>query len=69
MLLSLLTVLCYAVGYPLALIGHSPLGWVFVALGGPLLIATGVIVIRRLHLSIDDAAGRSNARSPAPELP
>ncbi len=43
------TALCYAVGYPLALIGNSDFGWVLVTLGGPLLIAVGVLVIRRYH--------------------
>lgn len=43
------TVVCYAVGYPLALIGHSDVGWVFVFLGGPLLIALLVVVIRRVQ--------------------
>jgi hypothetical protein len=43
------TALCYAVGYPLALIGDSDFGWVLVTLGGPLLIAVGVVVIRRFH--------------------
>jgi fatty acid desaturase len=47
------TALCYAIGYPLALIGHSAVGWVFVALGGPLLIALGVVVIRRVHFSAE----------------
>jgi hypothetical protein len=45
------TVLCYAVGYPLALIGHSDIGWIFVFLGGPLLIAVLAVVIRRVHHS------------------
>lgn len=43
------TALCYLIGYPLALVGHSPVGWIFVTLGGPLLIALGVVVIRRVH--------------------
>lgn len=43
------TAVCYAVGYPLALVGGSSMGWVLVTLGGPLLIAVGVLVIRRLH--------------------
>jgi cyanate permease len=45
------TALCYAIGYPLALVAHSAVGWAFVALGGPLLIALGVVVIRRVHFS------------------
>lgn len=43
------TALCYAVGYPVALVGHSNIGWIFVALGGPLLIAVIVLVIRRVQ--------------------
>jgi hypothetical protein len=44
-----LTVLCYAIGYPVALVGHSPVGWVLVFLGGPLLITVVVLVIRRVQ--------------------
>jgi 4-hydroxybenzoate polyprenyltransferase len=43
------TALCYLVGYPLAIVGHSSAGWVLVALGGPLLIALGITVIKRVH--------------------
>lgn len=53
------TVLCYAVGYPLAIFGHSSVGWIFVGLGGPFLIALGVSVIRRVHASAE--AARSSA--------
>ncbi|MGZ4506605.1 MAG: hypothetical protein ACXVX8_05715 [Blastococcus sp.] len=52
--LAIATVLCYAVGYPLALIGHSPVGWVFVFLGGPLLLTLGVLTIRRIAARSDD---------------
>jgi hypothetical protein len=48
-ILLVLTVLCYAIGYPVALAGHSFLGWVLVFLGGPLLIAVLVLVIRRVQ--------------------
>ena len=41
--------------------------WVFVTLGGPLLIATGVVVIRRVHMSIDAEARLTSARTTAPE--
>ena len=44
-------VLCYGIGYPLALIGHSVAGWVLVFLGGPCLIGLGVVAIRRVHRS------------------
>jgi hypothetical protein len=43
------TVACYGVGYPLALLGHSAVGWVLVFLGGPCLLALGVLTVRRLH--------------------
>lgn len=49
MLLVAATVLCYAVGYPVALIGGSDVGWIFVFLGGPLLIAVFVLLIRRVQ--------------------
>ena len=49
------TALCYLIGYPLALVGHSPVGWIFVTLGGPLLIALGVVVIRRVHTGAEAA--------------
>ena len=45
------TALCYVVGYPLALVGHSPIGWVFVALGGPFLLALLAMIIHRVHVS------------------
>ncbi|MDT5013542.1 MAG: hypothetical protein QOH57_5159 [Mycobacterium sp.] len=51
--LLVVTALCYAIGYPLALVGNSVIGWVFVALGGPLLIALGVVAVRRVHLSAE----------------
>jgi hypothetical protein len=47
--LAVATVLCYGVGYPVALLGHSVAGWVLVFLGGPFLIALGVVTIRRVH--------------------
>lgn len=43
------TALCYAVGYPIALAGHSNIGWLLVFLGGPLLICVLVLVIRRVQ--------------------
>jgi len=48
------TVLCYLIGYPLALIGRSAVGWIFVSLGGPLLIALGVTVIRQIHARAEE---------------
>lgn len=60
-------VLCYGVGYPVALLGHSVAGWVLVFLGGPFLIALGVVVIRRVHRSsrAPAAAEPRDARPPA----
>jgi drug/metabolite transporter superfamily protein YnfA len=43
------TALCYAIGYPLALIGKSSVGWVFVSLGGIFLVAAVWLFIRRVH--------------------
>jgi hypothetical protein len=38
--------LCYVVGYPLAILLHSALGWAFVMLGGLFLLGFGVATIR-----------------------
>ena len=46
--------LCYGIGYPLALIGRSPTGWLLVTLGGVFLIALGIITVRRIHRSSSD---------------
>ena len=43
--------LCYALGYPIALVGNSPWGWLLVTLGGFLLVALLVITIRRIDRS------------------
>ena len=43
------TALCYAIGYPLALIGKSSAGWILVTLGGPLLAAVVWLFIRRVQ--------------------
>ena len=48
-LLLAATALCYLIGYPVALVGHSAAGWVFVGLGGPLLMALGALTVRHLH--------------------
>ena len=50
------TILAYAIGYPLALIGNNSFGWVLVTLGGVLLLALGVVTIRRIHRSSDNSA-------------
>lgn len=43
------TALCYAVGYPVALIGNSNIGWVLVSIGGVLLVALVAVTIWRIH--------------------
>ena len=45
------TVACYAIGEPLALVAGNGLGWVLVSLGGVLLLAIGVDVVRRIARS------------------
>ena len=51
--------LCYAVGYPVALLAHSGVGWVFVSAGGVFLLALGVVTVRRI-----DRANRSTVNDP-----
>ena len=48
-ILIVATALCYAIGYPVALIGNSNIGWVLVSIGGLLLVALIAVVIRRIH--------------------
>ena len=43
------TVLAYAVGYPLALVGGWAVGWILVTLGGFLLMGLGLVTIRRIQ--------------------
>lgn len=45
------TAACYAIGYPLALVGGYAAGWVLVFLGGVLLLAVGADVVRRVARS------------------
>jgi hypothetical protein len=42
---------CYAVGYPVAIVGHSPIGWALVTIGGVFLVALCVLAIRRIDRS------------------
>jgi hypothetical protein len=46
--LAVAMLVCYAVGYPVALVGHSPIGWGFVMLGGVLLFLLILVTIRRI---------------------
>lgn len=47
--LAIAVVLSYGVGYPVALIIDSSIGWVLVTLGGVFLLALGVVTVRRIH--------------------
>lgn len=61
---------CYGLGYPIALIAHSNLGWLLVTLGGGFLIALGVVTVRRIHHSMaDDSSQPTSADAPAAESP
>ena len=57
------TAVCYLIGYPLALLGHSNIGWVFVGLGGPLLAASGISVIRQVHRNSSTSPRRNEPPS------
>jgi len=46
--LGVACVACYGVGYPVALVGGSNLGWALVTLGGLLLLILGVVTVRRI---------------------
>jgi ABC-type enterobactin transport system permease subunit len=47
--LGIAVLLCYAIGYPVALVVDSPVGWVFVTLGGIFLLLLGIVTVRRIH--------------------
>lgn len=49
--LTVATVVCYLVGYPVALLANAAIGWSLVTLGGVLLLALGVVTVRRVHRS------------------
>ncbi len=63
------TILCFSVGYPLALVGHSNFGWVLVTLGGPLLIMLVILTIREVHQGAEADRGLTGADpgSPPPQ--
>ena len=44
-----LALLAYGIGYPVAIIGHSSIGWGLVTLGGLFLLALGIVTIRRIN--------------------
>jgi ABC-type enterobactin transport system permease subunit len=47
--LGIAVLLCYSIGYPVALVVDSPVGWVFVTLGGIFLLVLGIVTVRRIH--------------------
>ena len=49
--LAAISALCYALGYPIALVANSPWGWLLVTLGGVVLVALLVVTIRRIDRS------------------
>jgi hypothetical protein len=49
MMLLAATAICYAVGYPLGIVGRSVFGWVLVTVGGVLLLTLGTVTVRRIH--------------------
>ena len=68
--LGVTSALCYAAGYPLALVLDSPWGWLLVTLGGVLLAALVVVTVRRIDrgsrsLATDDS-GAAPTGSPSP---
>jgi hypothetical protein len=52
MRLGIASALCYAIGYPVALVANQPWGWLLVTLGGVLLLWLGVVTIRRVDRSV-----------------
>ncbi len=53
LVLGAATLLAYAIGYPVAIIGHSGFGWVLVTIGGVLLMVFGGVTIVRIHRGSD----------------
>lgn len=61
--LLLATVLCYLVGYPLALTVAPAVGWTLVTIGGLFLLGLGVVTIRRIHSDGDRPADGAPERT------
>ena len=47
--LGVACLIAYAIGYPVAIVGGSPIGWVLVMLGGVLLFALVVVTVLRIE--------------------
>jgi fatty acid desaturase len=58
------TLLSYAVGYPLALVADSALGWVLVMLGGVFLLAFICFTVARVHRGAEANQPDAPVRSP-----
>ena len=69
MILGVSSALCYALGYPIALIGGSPIGWVLVTLGGVVLAALFVVTVRRIDraATVGSTAPRREDEPPQPQ--
>jgi ABC-type enterobactin transport system permease subunit len=46
--LGLATLVSYAIGYPVAIIAHAAVGWVFVSIGGVFLLWLIVVTVRQI---------------------
>lgn len=57
--------LCYALGYPLALVEHWAFGWVLVFLGGLFLLAAGALTVRWLHRSSEQTRAAEGTQNEA----
>lgn len=57
--LTVATVLCYLVGYPLALTVAPAVGWSLVMIGGLFLLGLGAVTINRVHREADEASART----------
>ena len=62
--LGVASALCYATGYPLALVADSPWGWLLVTLGGVLLAGLVVVTVRRIDRSSRSRAADESAATP-----
>jgi hypothetical protein len=57
--LTITMLLCYAVGYPLALTITPVIGWTLVTIGGLLLLGLGAVTINRMHHEVEQTSTRT----------
>ena len=55
----IITLLCYATGYPIALWLNQPWGWILVTAGGFFLMWLVVLVIRRINTTSNSTPDHS----------